>query len=185
MRNVDIKNQSVEALVISYQTTKNNASFGELYNRYYNNLFAYCKKIIGNREDAYDITTNTFIKATEKIHQLSSPEQFPSWLFRIAHNMCMDNGKKNKKNRTAELDNKYDRATEDFDMEKAIEKETKLAQLEILMNQIDPEAKQLLIEKYMNKKTIPELVTQYQLSSSAIKMRLARARNKIAQLAIA
>ena len=47
MRNVDLKNQSLEVLVINFQTTQDKASFGELYNRYYSNLFAYCKKITG------------------------------------------------------------------------------------------------------------------------------------------
>ena len=100
MKNVELKNMSLEALVINYQTSKDNASFGELYHRYYRNLFAYCKKITGEREDAYDITTNTFMKAAEKIHQLSSPEFFPSWLFRIAHNMCIDNRKAKRKSKT-------------------------------------------------------------------------------------
>ncbi|MFK7772646.1 MAG: RNA polymerase sigma factor [Saprospiraceae bacterium] len=184
MRNVDLKNQSLEVLVINYQTTKDNASFGELYNRYYNNLFAYCKKITGEREDAYDITTNTFIKASEKISQLSSPELFPSWLFRIAHNMCMDNGKAVQKNRCVAIDDQFNVADTSTDIEILMEKEAMLNQLEMLMDNLDLNEKEILVEKYLNKKSIAELQKIYNISASAIKMRLARARNKVAEMAM-
>lgn len=184
MRNVDLKNQSLEVLVINFQTTNDNVSFGELYNRYYPNLFAYCKKITGEREDAYDITTNTFIKASEKINQLSSPELFPSWLFRIAHNLCMDTGKAKSKNRTIALEGQFNMADNPADMDAMMEKEAMLNQLELLVNNLDPKDKAILVEKYFNKKSVAELQKQFNLSASAIKMRLARARNKVAEMAV-
>jgi len=183
MRNVDLKNQSLEVLIINFQNTKDNASFGELYDRYYSNLFAYCKKITGNREDAYDITTNTFIKASEKINQLSSPELFPSWLFRIAHNICMDSGKAKIKNRTIALDGLFNIADTAKGVDEMMEKEAMLNQLELLVNSLDPKEKEILVEKYLNKKSVAELQKQYNLSASAIKMRLSRARNKVAAMA--
>ena len=184
MRNVDLKNQSLEVLVINFQTTQDKASFGELYNRYYSNLFAYCKKITGEREDAYDITANTFIKASEKISQLSSPELFPSWLFRIAHNMCMDNGKAIQKNRCMALDEQFNIADTPSDIDTLMDKEAMLTQLEILIDELDPKEKEILVEKYLNKKSVAELQKQFNISASAVKMRLARARNKVANLAV-
>jgi hypothetical protein len=40
MRTIDLKNLILEGLIVA----NNNAYFGELYNRHYSNLFAYCKK---------------------------------------------------------------------------------------------------------------------------------------------
>jgi RNA polymerase sigma factor (sigma-70 family) len=183
MRNVDLKNQSLEVLVLQYQTTKDNALYGELYNRYYSNLFAYCKKITGDREDAYDITANTFFKAAEKINQLSSPELFPSWLFRIAHNICMDYGKNKNKNRTIALEKQFNLADTPTDVDAMMEKEAMLNQLEMLMSDLAPREKEILVERYLNNKSVAELQKHFDLSASAVKMRLARARNKIAGMA--
>ncbi len=184
MKNVDLRNQSLEVLVVNYQTAKDNASLGELYHRYYSNLFIYCKKITGEREEAYDITTNTFMKASEKIDQLSSPELFPSWLFRIAHNLCMDYGKAKNKSRTIALEGQFNVADTCVDDEVMMKKEAMLNQLEISIGDLEPNEKAILEEKYFNKKSVAELQQQFNLSASAVKMRLARARNKVAEMAI-
>src|SRR5260370_21529975 len=46
---------------------------------------------VGNRHDAEDLTTQTFLKMLESIKRFrwqSAP--FSAWLFRIAHNLAMD-----------------------------------------------------------------------------------------------
>ena len=46
---------------------------------------------VGNRHDAEDLTTQTFVKMLESIGRFrwqSAP--FSAWLFRIAHNLAMD-----------------------------------------------------------------------------------------------
>jgi RNA polymerase sigma-70 factor (ECF subfamily) len=46
---------------------------------------------VGNRHDAEDLTTQTFLKMLESITRFrwrSAP--FSAWLFRIAHNLAMD-----------------------------------------------------------------------------------------------
>jgi RNA polymerase sigma-70 factor (ECF subfamily) len=46
---------------------------------------------VGNRHDAEDLTTQTFLKMLESITKFkwrSAP--FSAWLFRIAHNLAMD-----------------------------------------------------------------------------------------------
>jgi RNA polymerase sigma-70 factor (ECF subfamily) len=46
---------------------------------------------VGNRHDAEDLTTQTFLKMLEAIGRFrwrSAP--FSAWLFRIAHNLAMD-----------------------------------------------------------------------------------------------
>src|SRR5438876_7739720 len=46
---------------------------------------------VGNRHDAEDLTTQTFLKMLESIGRFrwgSAP--FSAWLFRIAHNLAMD-----------------------------------------------------------------------------------------------
>jgi RNA polymerase sigma factor (sigma-70 family) len=184
MRNVELKNLSLEVLIVEYQTTNNNAYFGELYNRHYSNLFAYCKKIMGNSEDAYDITADTFIKAAEKIGQLSQPFYFPSWLFRIAHNMCIDSGKAKQKNQTVGIQGQLNLACEEVDVEAMIKKEAMLNQLEVLMSDLDADSREILVQKYFYNKSITDLQKQFKLSASAVKMRLVRARNKVAELAL-
>ena len=63
----------------------------ELYLMHFDRIYSYLHVSVGNRHDAEDLTTQTFLKMLEKIGTFkwqSAP--FSAWLFRIAHNLAMD-----------------------------------------------------------------------------------------------
>jgi RNA polymerase sigma-70 factor, ECF subfamily len=63
----------------------------ELYLIHFDRIYSYLHMSVGNRHDAEDLTTQTFLKMLESIGRFrwrSAP--FSAWLFRIAHNLAMD-----------------------------------------------------------------------------------------------
>jgi RNA polymerase sigma-70 factor (ECF subfamily) len=63
----------------------------ELYLIHFDRIYSYLHVTVGNRHDAEDLTTQTFLKMLESIRKFrwgSAP--FSAWLFRIAHNLAMD-----------------------------------------------------------------------------------------------
>jgi RNA polymerase sigma-70 factor, ECF subfamily len=63
----------------------------ELYLIHFDRIYSYLHMTVGNRHDAEDLTTQTFLKMLESINKFrwqSAP--FSAWLFRIAHNLSMD-----------------------------------------------------------------------------------------------
>ena len=63
----------------------------ELYLIHFDRIYSYLHVSVGNKHDAEDLTTQTFLKMLEKIGTFrwqSAP--FSAWLFRIAHNLAMD-----------------------------------------------------------------------------------------------
>ena len=63
----------------------------ELYLMHFDRIYSYLHMSVGNRHDAEDLTTQTFMKMLESIKRFrwrSAP--FSAWLFRIAHNLAMD-----------------------------------------------------------------------------------------------
>ncbi len=63
----------------------------ELYLIHFDRIYSYLHMSVGNRHDAEDLTTQTFLKMLESIKSFrwqSAP--FSAWLFRIAHNLAMD-----------------------------------------------------------------------------------------------
>ena len=63
----------------------------ELYLIHFDRIYSYLHVSVGNRHDAEDLTTQTFVKMLESIGKFrwqSAP--FSAWLFRIAHNLAMD-----------------------------------------------------------------------------------------------
>ena len=67
------------------------AALEELYLIHFDRIYSYLHVTVGNRHDAEDLTTQTFLKMLESIGRFrwqSAP--FSAWLFRIAHNLSMD-----------------------------------------------------------------------------------------------
>jgi RNA polymerase sigma-70 factor (ECF subfamily) len=63
----------------------------ELYLLHFDRIYSYLHVSVGNKHDAEDLTTQTFLKMLESIGRFrwqSAP--FSAWLFRIAHNLAMD-----------------------------------------------------------------------------------------------
>jgi RNA polymerase sigma-70 factor (ECF subfamily) len=63
----------------------------ELYLIHFDRIYGYLHVSVGNRHDAEDLTTQTFLKMLESIGKFrwqSAP--FSAWLFRIAHNLAID-----------------------------------------------------------------------------------------------
>ena len=76
------------------------AAFGELYEETGRSVYFNCLKLIGNAQQAEDITQDTFMKALEKLDSLKEPVNFSAWVNRIAINNCKMYFRKNP--RTAE-----------------------------------------------------------------------------------
>ena len=64
-------------------------AYNLLVSRWERRIFSYLVRIVGDREDALDLSQETFLKAYRGLPRLEEVERFPQWLFRIAHNEAM------------------------------------------------------------------------------------------------
>jgi RNA polymerase sigma-70 factor (ECF subfamily) len=63
----------------------------ELYLLHFDRIYSYLHLSVGNRHDAEDLTTQTFLRMLEAIGRFRwQSVPFSAWLFRIAHNLSMD-----------------------------------------------------------------------------------------------
>ena len=70
----------------------------ELYLIHFDRIYGYLHLTLGNKHDAEDLTTQTFLRMLESIGKFrfqSAP--FSAWLFRIAHNLSMDHFRANRR----------------------------------------------------------------------------------------
>ena len=65
------------------------SAFNLLVARWEKKLFNFAYRLTGDRDDAFDICQDSFIRAYEQISQLKDPSKFPNWLFTIARNQCV------------------------------------------------------------------------------------------------
>lgn len=78
--------------------TGDRAALEELYLIHFDRIYSYLHMTVGNRHDAEDLTTQTFLKMLESIGKFRwQAAPFSAWLFRIAHNLSMDHFRANRR----------------------------------------------------------------------------------------
>ncbi len=61
-------------------------AYNLLVSRWEKRVFNYLLRLVGNREDAMDLSQDVFLKVYQNLPKLEDPAKFAGWLFRIAHN---------------------------------------------------------------------------------------------------
>ncbi len=71
-------------------------AFDELIEKYKSRLYGVIYNMLGNHEDAADLTQDTFVKAFKSISTFKSKANFYTWLYRIGVNTSLNFLKKRK-----------------------------------------------------------------------------------------
>ena len=89
--------RAVEDADLIVQTRKGDVeAYNLLISRWEKRVFNYILRITGNREDAFDLSQDVFLKAYQNIRKLDDMSRFGPWLFRIAHNEAYSMFRKRK-----------------------------------------------------------------------------------------
>ncbi len=94
-------------------------AFSELYELYFQKIYAYVSWRIGNESDAEDVVSDIFMKALVQLKTFKAKEgaSFSSWLYRIAHNTVIDFYRKSKKRITVDIEDVAEMQVDDPSIE--------------------------------------------------------------------
>jgi len=64
--------------------------FWEIYDRYYARVRGYAASMLRDGSGSDDVVQETFLRAHSHLESVREPDKVAAWLFRVAHNLCMD-----------------------------------------------------------------------------------------------
>ncbi len=137
----------VRTLVERAQTGDREA-LEELYLIHFDRIYGYLHVTVGNRHDAEDLTTQTFLKMLESIRRFrfrSAP--FSAWLFRIAHNLAMDHFRASRRVQLEE--DVPEPADRELSAEVAAFQSIGRASMLDMIEELSPEQKEVLTLKFV------------------------------------
>ena len=80
----------IEQELVSMAKNGNHSAFEQLIHdnesRIYNLIF----RMVGNPEDAMDLSQETFLNAWKGLSSFNGDSAFSTWLYRLASNVCLD-----------------------------------------------------------------------------------------------
>lgn len=81
--------RSDEQLVALFRAGHDEA-FRAIHDRYHKRLFAYARQMLPGRQDAEDALQDVFVRAYAGLRASDRDLALRAWLFRVAHNRCVD-----------------------------------------------------------------------------------------------
>ncbi|GAB2578243.1 RNA polymerase sigma factor [Spirosoma areae] len=160
------------------QTIDNVESFDTIYTRYSGKVYQKCLLMTNDTETAKDFTQDIFIKVFFKLNTFQNRSALSTWLYSIAHNYCLDQLRVSKRLATEALS---DRMINEF-TEPDQSVSAQWHALEYSLNDLPSQEAALLRLKYEDGLSIKAISERYEVSESAIKMRLLRTRDKLQEL---
>jgi len=172
------KQLSDEDIVRQLQEEMDTKLFGQLYDRYVTKVFHKCLSMSRDRDLAKDLAHDIFLKAFLNLSKFSFRSSFSTWLYSITYNYCLDHLRKAQRMHTQSVDERFDLEDDQDDLyEKELFK-IRSGRLQVVLGEIGPEDRGLLLMKYQEELSIKEIMEVMALSESAVKMRMLRARSR-------
>ncbi|RYG37632.1 sigma-70 family RNA polymerase sigma factor [bacterium] len=69
-------------------------AFGRFIDLYQARVLGYVRRMVPTTEEAEDVTQETFVRAFQSFDRFDGRANVRTWLFRIAHNLCIDRARR-------------------------------------------------------------------------------------------
>ena len=169
-----------DATLVGRVLAGDTGAYAGLVARYRDRLGRYAMRMLGNSADAEDALQETFVRGYRSLARCTDAERFGAWLFGILVNRCRTIGGQRAR--------RQERVTQD---EPAVSRasvahtETRDAlreEIEWAVAQLSDTYREAFLMKYVEELSYEEMVDLTGVKLSALKMRVARAREELRRL---
>lgn len=160
--------------------------FEKLVTAYEKNVYNIALRLVGDPEDAADMTQETFIKAYRALGSFRGDSKFSVWLYRIASNVCLDflRSRSRRKQVSLSVEDEYGEAFMELpDMsgnpEEQLMKKLSMEAVRRGLEQLPPQQRQILVLRELGGLSYAELAQSLGLEEGTVKSRIFRARKRL------
>jgi RNA polymerase sigma-70 factor (ECF subfamily) len=154
-------------------------AYEALMKRHEKLLHRVCYRLLGNEEDAYDISQEVMVKVFGYLPKFEGRSTFKTWLMQIARNTCFTMQAKIKRQR--EFKEMLEKESENEPADRII---TEKMDVESILSTLNKQDREVLIMRFIAELQFDEIAEVCDISLSAAKMRVYRAtealKNKLA-----
>jgi len=165
-------------------------AFEELVVRHRDKLFARAISMMRNEDDANDLSQEAWVKGWQRLKQFQGESSFSTWMTRIVINLCLDQIRKNKRQRAESIQQMEEdqggverqMPTVTINPTEGLEKTELRARIDRALGQLSHEHRTVLILHEFEDLEYKEIAKRMQCSIGTVMSRLFYARRKMANL---
>jgi RNA polymerase sigma-70 factor (ECF subfamily) len=164
-----------------------NKAFGKLVERYQKKVYGLAFGILRNREDAWDVAQDAFVKAYKNLSTYEGNAAFYTWLYRITYNLSLDVLRSKGRRATEELTEQTQEAAGDDSPRPEHPSETaerrELAEVVTqAMTKLTEKHRAIIVLREIEGLSYEEMADVLQISKGTVMSRLFHARRNLAAL---
>ena len=159
-------------------------NFGKLYRKYFQKVYYRCLSMTRSQDEAFDLAQDILLKAYDHLNDYRGDASFSTWLYAITHNHCIEYYRKKNLRHFVDLEQASRLAGSESEPGEPDITQEMLDRLNLSMDSMPLSDKELLALRYEQNLSIKDLQEKLKLSPSGVKMRLFRARKKLADCAL-
>ncbi|MBP1676447.1 MAG: polymerase, sigma-24 subunit, subfamily [Bacteroidetes bacterium] len=155
--------------------------FSYFLNSYSHSVFTLIVRVVQSKEDAEELTQDTFLKAFRKLDTYRGDCSFSTWLFRIGYNTAISAVRK-KKIVFPAIDEYVIDTVADEDVDRLLagnDSEELLIHMEKAIEKLNPDEKALITLYYLENNPVQELAQVFGITPDNVKVKLHRTRKKL------
>lgn len=159
-------------------------AFGALVERYEEKLNRYGRKFLADRETVVDLVQDTFLRTYENIQSFDGGARFSPWIYRIAHNVFVNELKKKSRNPLllVDFDTLVSHPAYDDPAPREREQREMREMIERGLAQLPPKYREVLVLYYLQEVPYKEIADILQVPLGTVGVRLKRAKEALAAL---
>ena len=162
-------------------------AFTNLVEAYQKHVYNLCFRMLGEPESAEDAAQETFLRAYQHLHRYDRKRPFATWLLSIAAHYCIDCLRRRKFSITSIDQDEDENGLELPDLvvpnpESEVMHNQQKEQMQGLLKRLDSVDRAAIVLRYWNDCSEAEIAETLNLTVSAVKSRLHRARRELAGL---
>lgn len=153
-------------------------AFEQLVERYKKLVFNTAYRMMGNREEAEDVTQEAFIRMYNSLSRYNPQFKFSTWALKITSNLCLDNLRK-RKGETLPIDEQFNICDDELTPEEQYLRKEKQKLVLEAVNRLPEKYKEFIILFHHRNLSYQEIMDITGESLTIVKNRLYRARQML------
>lgn len=159
------------------RTEQREGAFGELYSRLSPNVFAYCMRVLGSRDAAYDVFQDVFIRLYQTSDRIEHLENVRGYTLAICRNLCL-----NEKKRHAALGVEFEDAIYNPGESRDAERNEMLRLINMAMELLPHDMREIFVLREYDGLSYNEISALLNIKLDTAKVRVFRARQRIKEI---
>ena len=168
--------EPTDAKIVDGLRTGDRDAWDALCEKYSARVWRYVGRMVGDPDGTADVYQETMLVVARSAQNVNDPSKLWSWLSSVCHNQAAFYWRKKYREPGANIDFTLIESTSFDTPEKAFERSETVTTVRWLLSEMTTEYATLLSAKYLDGKTVAEIVVDFGESAEAIRSRLARAR---------